>query len=464
MNTIPPVPATEAKMSAVAARSPGSGPPFGGSNVTTVGTRSQALFLATLAFFAGFAGVAVFGPLVPHFQDLLALSPIAAAFLAAMPNLSGSLLRIPFGAAVDRFGGRRPMLTLLSITIVGLIGLLFLLRTSYPAHMAGTYPVLLGLAVLIGCGIASFSVGIAQVSYWFPKRAQGGALGTYGGLGNLSPGLSTMLLPFAVGAFGMVAGYSIWLVILVTITLAYALFIHDAPVFQLRAHGIAPTPAVLAELPGGDSIPSETAKAGLLAAARVPATWALVGFYFISFGGFMALTTWLPTYWHSMYGASLRNAALLAAMFAIVSALVRVIGGIASDRLSIRFALVGNFALIFAGLVTIGLSHEFLVSLAGTIAVAVGMGLQNAIVFKLLPIYVPSAVGGASGWVGGIGALGGFVLPPIMGIVTASVGGAEGYARGFLPLAALALVAVPFVFALDRWNTAHHVRLEAPPA
>lgn len=453
-------PAAQAEIPAVTARTPGSGPPTGRPGVTTLGTRNQALFLATLAFFAGFAGVAVFGPLVPHFQDVLGLSPIAAALLAAMPNLSGSLLRIPFGASVDRFGGRRPMLLLLSITIAGLIGLLFLLRTSYPAHMAGTYPILLGLAVLIGCGIASFSVGIAQVSYWFPKRAQGGALGAYGGLGNLSPGLSTMLLPFAVGAFGMVQGYSIWLVILVAITLAYAFFIHDAPVFQLRAHGIAPSPSVLAELAGGDSIPSATAKAGLVAAARVPATWALVGFYFISFGGFIALTTWLPTYWHEMYGAPLRTAGLLAAMFAILSALVRVAGGIASDRLPIRFALAGNFALIFAGLVTIGLSHEFLMSLAGTVAVAVGMGLQNAIVFKLVPIYVPSAVGGASGWVGGLGALGGFVLPPIMGIVTAAVGGTDAYARGFLPLAALALAALPFVFALDRWNRAHHVRIE----
>jgi hypothetical protein len=47
-----------------------------------------------------------------------------------------------------------------------------------------------------------------------------------------------------------------------------------------------------------------------------------------------------------------------------------------------------------------------------------------------------------------------------MGIATALVGGAEAYARGFLPLAALALAAVPFVFALDRWNRAHHVNIE----
>lgn len=425
------------------------------------GTRSQALFLATLGFFGGFAGVAVFGPLVPHFRDVLELSPIAAAFLASMPNLTGSLLRIPFGAAVDRFGGKKPMLLLLATTLVGLAGLLWLLAASYPEHMAGTYPLLLALAVLIGCGIASFSVGIAQVSYWFPKREQGSALGAYAGLGNLSPGLSTLLLPLGVAAFGMLGGYGVWLAILLVTTMLYALVIHDAPVFQLRERGIAPDPLRIAALGGGESIPPATATAGLLAAARVPATWALVGFYFLSFGGFMALTVWLPTYWHEMYGASLRIAGLLTAAFSLLSALVRVAGGIASDRLPIRFALGGNFALMFAGFTTVGLSHDFLVSLAGTVLIALGMGLQNAIVFKLVPTYVPDAVGGAAGWVGGLGAFGGFIIPPLMGIATAAAGGAQAYARGFLPVAGLVLIALPFVFALDRWNRVHRVQIDA---
>ena len=448
---MPISPVTQKKMTTPR---PASRPPLSHSTAPIAGTRSQALFFATLAFFGGLAGVAIFGPLVPRFRDLLGLTPIAAAVLAAMPNLTGSLLRIPFGAAVDRFGGRKPLLTLLGITIVGMAGLLLLLGTAYPAHMAGTYPLLLGLAILIGCGVASFSVGIAQVSYWFPKSEQGGALGIYGGLGNLSPGLSTMLLPLAVGALGMVVGYSIWLVILLAITLVYALFIHDAPVFQLRDRGIAPDPATLADLGGGESIPSGSAKEGLLAAARVPATWALVAFYFLSFGGFLALTAWLPTYWHAMYGASLATAGLLTAAFAILTALVRVGGGVASDRLPIRYALAGNFGLMFVGLLTVGFSHNLAISLAGTIVIAAGMGLQNAIVFKLLPLYVPNAVGGASGWIGGIGALGGFVLPPLMGIATSLVGGPEAYARGFLVVAALVLVALPLGVSLDRWTAA----------
>ncbi len=419
------------------------------------GTRNQALWLATLGFFGGFAGVSIFGPLVPKFKDLLDLSPFAAGMLAAIPSLTGSILRIPFGAAVDRMGGKRPFLTLLAITNLGVVGLLVLLATRYPDDMAGTYPLLLALGMLIGCGIASFSVGIAQVSYWFPKRQQGGALGTYGGLGNTSPGLSTLLLPIAVGSMGIVSAYSVWFGLLLAITLVYGIFVKDAPVFQLRRGGVDVPASEVAELGGGETVPSGSVKAGLQHAARVPATWVLVFFYFLSFGGFLAFTSWLPTFWKEMYGESLRMAGVLTAVFSVLSAGVRVPGGLLSDRISIRYALAGNFLLMLAGTVVLSFTGTFAVSFLASLAVAVGMGLQNAIVFKLLPRYVPDAVGGASGWIGGLGAFGGFAIPPIFGAVTGAVGGATGYARGFLPFAALVVVALPVVVWLNRWSTRH---------
>ncbi len=432
----------------------GSGETAGAKAVR--GTRNSAMWLATLGFFGGFAGVSIFGPLVPKFTDLLHLTPFEAGLLAAIPSLTGSLLRIPFGAAVDRVGGKRPLLALLLLTNAGVIGLLALLATSYPGHMGGTYPVLMVLGMLIGCGIATFSVGIAQVSYWFPKRDQGGALGVYGGLGNTSPGLSTMLLPIAVGAIGLLGAYAVWFAVLLAITIVYALFIKDAPWFQLRAAGQrVDDPARLVALGGSDLVPRGSAVEGLKAAAAIPATWALVFFYFVSFGGFLAFTTWLPSYWGSMYGSSLREAGLLTAAFSLLAAVVRVAGGVASDRLSIKYALVGNFLLMAVATLVLAMSDTFAVSLAATLAVGAGMGLQNAIVFKLVPSYVPTAVGGASGWIGGIGALGGFVIPPVMGFVTGAVGGSAGYARGFLPFVVIALATLPVVWWLNRWSAAH---------
>ena len=421
------------------------------------GTRGDALWLATLGFFGGFAGVSIFGPMVPRFTDLLGLTPFAAGLLAAIPSLTGSLLRIPFGAAVDRFGGKRPFLILLALTNVGVAGFLLLLLSSYPDRMSGTYPLLLLLGVLIGCGIATFSVGIGQVSYWFPRKDQGGALGAYAGLGNTSPGLSTLALPLAVGAVGILSAYSVWFGLLLAITILYAVLARDAPWFQLRARGVTVEPERVRALGGSELVPRGSAMAGLRQAAAIPATWALVFFYFLSFGGFIAFTTWLPTYWHAAYGLALSQAGLLAASFSLLSALVRVVGGLLSDRLSIRYALPVNFLLILAGTVLLALSNVFWLSLGATVAIGLGMGLQNAIVFKLLPSYVPGAVGGASGWVGGLGALGGFVMPPVMGLATSLVGGRAGYGLGFVPYAALIVVAFPVIAWLGRWSHRHQV-------
>jgi MFS transporter, NNP family, nitrate/nitrite transporter len=73
------------------------------------------------------------------------------------------------------------------------------------------------------------------------------------------------------------------------------------------------------------------------------------------------------------------------------------------------------------------------ISLAATLAVGAGMGLQNAIVFKLVPRYTPDAIGGASGWIGGLGALGGFVIPPLMGAATGIIGGPTRMPAGSCP-------------------------------
>lgn len=416
------------------------------------GSRQSGLWLATLGFFGGFAGVAVFGPLVPEFVDVLGLTPAQAGLLAGMPNLTGSLLRIPFGAMVDRTGGRLPFLTLLVVTLVGMAGLLILLWTAYPDNMEGTYPLLLLLGVLIGSGIAIFSVGIAQVSYWFPAREQGGPLGVYAGLGNTAPSLSSLLLPMALASLSMLAAYGLWFIVLLLITIAYAIWMRDAPWFQLRKAGRQDVGKEELAPYGQDLVPTGSLTRGLKHAAKQPTTWALVVFYFISFGGFLALTAWLPTYWNGAYDTTLATGGMLTFAFALLTALIRVPGGLLSDRISIRYALFGNFLLIGAGTVVVALHAGYWLSFAATMVIAAGMGLQNAIVFKLLPFYVPDAVGGAAGWVGGLGALAGFVVPPVMGAVTEAVGGPEGYARSFLVMTALVIVGLVGVGWLTRWT------------
>jgi MFS transporter, NNP family, nitrate/nitrite transporter len=421
------------------------------------------MWLATLGFFGGFAGVAIFSPLVPEFKDKLALSAFEAGLLASVPLFTGSVIRMPFGAWVDRSGGRKPFLTLLAITLAGTAGLIGLIAARWPDDMQGTYPIMLLLGIPIGCGIASFSVGIGQVAYWWPKAKQGGPLGIYAGLGNTAPALSSLLLPIVIAAVSIELAYSIWWIALAAITVVYFVWATDAPSFQLRHQGVDASPDDLRAL-GQDLIPAGSAWGGLARAARTVETWPLVYFYFISFGGFLALTVFFPIFWDERYDVSKGTRGLLTAVFVLITAVIRAPGGMLSDRLSIRWALLGNFVLIGAGTIVMAFSATLEISIAAMVAIAVGMGLQNAIVFKLVPHYVPGAVGGASGWIGGIGAFSGFLLPPIMGLVAGSVGGSVGYSRAFLVMSGLVALGVVVVGWLTQWSWKTEIEPARRPA
>jgi NNP family nitrate/nitrite transporter-like MFS transporter len=95
------------------------------------------------------------------------------------------------------------------------------------------------------------------------------------------------------------------------------------------------------------------------------------------------------------------------------------------------------------------LSREFGLSVAAQIVMGVGMGVANAAVFKLVPQEIPEAVGGAAGWVGGLGAFGGFAIPPLMGTIVQAQG-TGGYASGFLVFVVLAAISLLLVEVLRR--------------
>jgi NNP family nitrate/nitrite transporter-like MFS transporter len=369
----------------------------------------------------------------------------------AAPLLSGSLLRIPFSAWVDSNGGRLPFLVLLTMSIVGMSGLLMLFDSIQRAHLTASYfPVLLALGILSGCGIATFSVGIGQVSYWFPHKAQGWALGTYAGLGNLAPGIFSLLLPIAVPALGISGAYRVWLAFLIFGTLTYALVGKNAWYFQLRNRGVNPADARrIAGARGQEIFPKGKALQGLLLSAGRRKTWVLVALYFTTFGGFLALTAWFPTYWGSYFNLSLKTAGAMTALFSIAASLVRVAGGAWSDRFGGERTATLALITLLAGALIMTVSTSIGLSVAAELLIAAGMGVNNAAVFKLVPKYVPDAVGGTAGWVGGIGAFGGFVVPPTMGMFVGHWGTA-GYARGFLVFVALSIACLILTAALTR--------------
>ncbi len=408
------------------------------------GSQTTGLASATFAFFVGFAAVALIGPLGTTFKTVMGLSATTLGLLVAAPQLSGSLLRIPFGAWVDRTGGKKPMLTLFAISIAGLAGLTVVLDMLYPRYLtADMFPLVLLLAVLSGAGVATFSVGIAQTSYWFPQTKQGWALGIYAGLGNTAPGIFTIIVPLALAGIGLPETYGAWFLFVVAGALIYLFVTQDAPYFQFKKAGFSRDRSVeLAKAAGEELIPSGAVVGALRKSATLWRNWALVALYFTSFGGFLALTAWFPSYWSLHHDLDLRSAALLTALaFTLLASLVRVAGGNLSDRYGGENIALGSFVLVLAGASIMILSQSFLFDVVGSVVIGTGMGLANAAVFKLVARYVPEAVGGASGWVGGLGAFGGFVVPPLLGTFVDYFGGA-GYALGFSIYLALAVMAI----------------------
>lgn len=428
------------------------------------GNSRQGLFGATLGFFVGFAAVALFGPTAVRFRDAMHLSPMALGFLVAMPALSGSLLRIPFSAWVDTTGGRKPFLILLALSIVGMAGVWFIVATRYPDNLSPSlYPVLLGLGALCGCGIATFSVGISQVSYWFPQARQGRALAIYAGVGNLAPGAFSLMLPFALQTFGLAGSYLAWLAFLVLGTLGYWMFGRNAWYFQLRDQGLSDADAKhQAREAGQELFPAGTTIETLRISAGVWQTWALVGVYFTTFGGFVALTSWLPTYWTSAFSIGIVGAGLLTAMYSLTASGMRIVGGVLADSLHQGGQNGSILALLvmLTGALVMSTALTFELAVPGVLLLAIGMGIANAAVFKIVPQVVPQAVGGAAGWVGGLGAFGGFVIPPVMAFAVRDLG-RPGYSTGFVVFVFLALLSLALTWIV-KYARVHEVPKPAP--
>lgn len=409
------------------------------------GTPAKGLTGTTIGFFFGFAAVALYGPTAVKFQEAMNLSPAQIGLLVAIPSLTGSLLRIPFGAWVDITGGRKPFLTLLILSAIGLGGITLILHLNYPEGMTGMYGLILILGMFSGCGIATFSVGVGQTSYWFPFARQGRALGIYAGLGNLAPGLFSLILPLYLQHFGFISAYFAWFLFLLIGIIAYW-FIGTNPIyFQLKKSGLTDQESrVKARKMGQELFPTGNIREVLIISAKTADTWKLVLLYFTTFGGFIALTAWFPVYWSGYHGYGPVKAGLLTSAFSLLASLLRVPGGSVADRAGGERTSITSLLVVFLASALLVFTRNSTLELAAIIFLAAGMGINNAAVFKLVPQCVPSAIGGAAGWIGGIGAFGGFVIPPVMGAMV-NIFGNSGYSAGFgifIVLSLLSLVVV----------------------
>lgn len=349
---------------------------------------SQALWLATLSFFISFAAWGLVGGLAPVFSELYQLTASETALLVAVPVLLGSLARLPMGILTDRFGGRGTFTALLLVSAAA--AFLVPLTTGYRS--------LLAAAFFIGLAGSSFAIGAAFVARWTPPTRQGMALGVYG-LGTLGQSVAVFGGPLVARAFGWQSVFHVMAVALVAWGVVFALFARNPP------------------------RPSTTA--GFGAMVRVlresPTAWLLGAFYFLTFGGFVAFSIYLPTLLRAQFGLTPADAGFRAAGFVVFATLMRPVGGWLSDRiggaqvLSWVFGGIALFALLLAW-------PSMVPFTVGALGCAALMGLGNGAVFKLVPEKFPLQTGTVTGLVGALGGLGGFFPPLLLGVFRDTIG------------------------------------------
>ena len=270
------------------------------------------LTLNTLAFTACFAVWMLNGVLVTYLVDqkIFAFDQVQIGVLMGVPVLTGSLIRLPVGMLTDRFGGRVVFPVVMLAAAAGCLGLST--ATSYGGFVAGS----------LGFGLAGtgFAVGIAYTSIWFKKEQQGTALGIFG-VGNAGSALTSMGAPILLG----------WL----TADGVSPEGWRNLP--RIYAAGMVAM-AVIFSLFTWSKRPEHAAKTlrEELAPLAVLRVWRFGLYYFLVFGGFVALAQWLIPYYVNAYSTSVATAGLLAAVFSLPSGLIRALGGWMSDRFGAR--------------------------------------------------------------------------------------------------------------------------------
>ncbi|MFT4000400.1 MAG: nitrate/nitrite transporter [Rhizobium sp.] len=369
------------------------------SQPMSAGEPARALWVSTIAFTLCFAVWTIFAIIGIRIKQELGLSEAQFGLLVGIPVLSGSLARVLLGVWTGRYGGR----LVYTLTMLGAAIATFLL--SY-AH---TYAQMLIAGLGVGLAGGSFAVGVAYVSPFFPPEKQGTALGIFGA-GNVGAAVTKFAAPFVLVAWGWQAVAEIWAAVLAVMAIVYWFTTSDDPAFRAR-RGTSSAPRSLRQ----EFAPLKNVQ-----------VWRFSLYYFFAFGGFVALSLWLPRYLVGVYGFNLEVAGMVAAAYSIPGSLFRIFGGVLSDRKGARGVMYAMFgvsavATLILSLPPAGSDQALGITPAVFIIVIFVLGffmaLGKAAVYKHIPAYYPDSIGAVGGIVGMMGGLGGFVLPIAFGLL-----------------------------------------------
>ena len=361
------------------------------------------LSLSTLAFTVCFAVWVMFSIIGIPIKANLGLNETEFGLLAATPILTGSLFRLPLGMLTDRVGGRIVFFVLMVSTVIPI----------WLISLATQYWHFLVLGLFVGVAGASFSVGIAYVARWFPRKRQGFAMGIFGA-GNAGAAVTKFVAPALVVAYGWQAVPQVYAVAMLAMAILFWIFTYTDTTHHVSSH--------------------ITVKQQL-SALKDPNVWKLCQYYSIVFGGYVALSLWMTKYYITEYGFTMQTAALLAAIFVLPSGIIRAMGGWMSDKVGAHrltwWVMWVSWICLF--LLSYPQTEMVVQTIRGPVSLHIGLnvwmftallfilgiswGIGKASVFKYISDEYPENIGVISGIVGLMGGLGGFFLPILFGMI-----------------------------------------------
>ncbi len=358
------------------------------------------------------------GAMAPFISETFQLSPAQKGLMLSVPIIAGALMRFPLGLLSQYIGRKNATLVEMTLIVVALL---------FGYFFVDSFNDLLAMGVLLGIAGASFGVALSLGSGSFPPQHKGLAMGLVGA-GNVGTAVSVLLAPPLAQWLGWQAVYGV-AAVSTLLPMAVMLLMAKEPPDVDRHAGLREHVACLFERDG----------------------WALSLIYGVTFGGFIGLTAFLPTYYHDQFGVSKVQAGQLTMLAAFMAAAVRVAGGWISDRWGGVNTLTVVLVLCSVSLVLAGLASSSLTLTTLLLIVCfAALGAGNGALFQLVPLRWPTSTAVAGSMIGEIGALVGGAVPIAMGLSRQYLG---SYLWGFILIAGLALLMLGVMRKMQiRWT------------
>lgn len=379
---------------------------------------SPTLFAAFLYFSFSCCIWVLNGAMAPFIGETFNLSPAQKGLMLSVPIIAGALMRFPLGILSQYIGRKKATLVEMALIAVAMLFGFFFVKS---------FNDLLAMGVLLGIAGASFGVALSLGSGWFPPQHKGLAMGLVGA-GNVGTAVSVLVAPPLANWLGWQAVYGVAAIAILIPMVVMVLFAKEPP--DVNAHSsFREHIACLFEKDG----------------------WVFSLIYGVTFGGFIGLTTFLPSYYYDQFGVSKVQAGQLTMLAAFMGAAVRIVGGWISDRWGGVNTLTVVLLVVAMSLVLVGFSSGSLtVTTLVLIVCFAALGAGNGALFQLVPLRWPASTAVAGSMIGEIGALGGGLVPNAMGLSKQYLG---SYLWGFVFFAALSLVMLGVMRVMQiRWT------------